>query len=55
MIIILLECGETFYLCLLVEKLNRARRNDQPSIYDVVITDDIDLVQNIEDIGPLKH
>jgi len=37
----------------LVEKPNRARGEDKPSIFDLVITDDLELVQNIEDIGPL--
>jgi len=42
-------------ICLsqLVEKPNRARRDDKPRILDLVITDDIDLVQNIEDLGPI--
>jgi Reverse transcriptase (RNA-dependent DNA polymerase)/Endonuclease-reverse transcriptase len=36
-----------------VHKPTRARGKDKPSILDLVITDDADLVQNIEDIGPL--
>jgi len=47
-VVILLE-----FFFQLVEKPNRARRDDKPSILDLVRTDDIDLVQNIEDIGPL--
>jgi hypothetical protein len=36
-----------------VDKPNRARGDDKPHILDLVITDDLELIQNIEDIGPL--
>lgn len=36
-----------------VDKPNRARGDDKPSILDLVITDDLELVQDIEDMGPL--
>ena len=41
------------FLFQVVDRPNRARGSDKPHILDLVLTDELDLVQSIKDLGPL--